>query len=70
MRNESRDELRRMQDDLLAVPFVRQQAQLYGLHSPIWENGPTYLDLKNKLLPEFKEDFQKILLRAKGHPPG
>ena len=68
MTAQQRDELRRLQDDFLAAPIIRMFARLYGLHAPLWPDGPSYLDVKNKPLPEHRGIYENIL-RAEGHAP-
>lgn len=64
-----REELRRLQDDFLAAPIIRLRARLYGLHHQLWEDGPTYAEVKNKLFPQHRGVFERIVQAERGPLP-
>jgi hypothetical protein len=58
MTGKQRDELRQLQDEFLALWPVREFVRVHGAGAPLWVGGPSYLEVKLRLYPQWRGEFQ------------
>ena len=61
MTTKERNNLRRLQERLLATNLIKRLIRASGVKVPLWDNGPNSEDLRRYLYPQHAEQMKDFL---------